>query len=115
MAESLKVVNISDQLERLRSEIVTVDFMEFDHMRIFVKRAVANLKGRNRYPRGAYEHSNFYIGRSVTRLSFFQLYCSHFQMNMLRKVLKAEMREPYKYYIQGNDLHVYLRGEPANK
>lgn len=106
-----KVIRIGDHFERNENEIVTIDFIEFDHMRLFVKRAIRNMKNRNRYPKGAYEHSNFYVGRRVTRLSFFDVYCSQFQMNKLRKMLADEMHEEsYRYALDGNNLHVYLRG-----
>lgn len=105
-----KVIRIGDHFERKESEIVTVDFIEFDHMRLFVRRAVQNMKNRNRYPKGAYDASNFYIGRYVTRLSFFNVYCSAFQMNKLAKMLSDEMHTPeYRYAVDGNNLHVYLR------
>lgn len=90
-------------------EIVTCDFTELTEIRQtvreLVKRYRKKLQGTHR---GNYDYSGFYVGRGVTRLSFFNLYVSQFQM---RRIV-SELVLQYKHNImaEGNNLHIYLRG-----
>ena len=98
-------------IDERKQELVLVDFLEFDHYRSEVQKVVANFRKRNLYPKGAYDKSNFYIGRKVTRISFYSLYVSQFQMAKLVRHLGIVFHDVnYKYYTEGTDLHVYFRG-----
>jgi len=117
MAEQAEVVSLGahkrkKEKKEKKEELVIVDFLEFDAYRATVQRLVSTLRMRNRYPKGAYDTSTFYIGRRVMRISFRQLYVSQFQMQKLLRLLKSEFSDvAYKYYVEGTDLHIYLRGE----
>ena len=86
---------------KYKEEIVSVDFMEIDNIRAAVRAMVKE--------RGAYDYSRWYIGRGVTRLSFFSIYVSVFQMRRLVNRLKESF--PYDMFVYNRDLHIYMRGK----
>lgn len=93
------------------AQMVAVDFLELDAMRICIRRALQAMKRAPRFRRGTYDYSRFYIGRYLTRFSFHGLYCASAQVPAVLAALGAEFSgENYAFIREGQTIHVYLRG-----
>jgi len=92
----------------MTEELVTVDFAQLDKMRIKIREIVKRVKETDKY---AWSHSGFYIGRGVTRFTFYEINVNQFQMTNLLNEVANEFPDCLCYKAHRN-LYVYLRGNP---
>jgi len=98
------------------SKLVTVDFLELDDMRLTLQRISVERKWREKFPgwfkrnKTAYESSGFYIGRGITRFTFYNIRADYSEINHVLSVFKEKYKE-YHVSGYGHDIVVFLRKE----
>ena len=89
-------------------EMVSVDFIEFDEIRTFVKNWIKDY--RKKYPRkgGSWITSGFYVGRTTTSCYIREINAPYLVVTRILHAVRAEFPE-YKAYRDGNNMRIYLR------
>ena len=96
--------------------MIIVDFLELDDMRLEIIKIAKEDNWKEQYPnmwrnsKAPYEHSGFYVGRGITRFTFYSLKAGYKEIN--RVVARFREKYPeYKIITFEYSLIVYLRGE----
>ncbi len=92
--------------------LIEVNFEELDAAREKVKQIVERIKGTRLY---AYERSEFYIGRGLTRFSFHNINVNVMQMKKILYEVSSTLPIQYNVVRLGSSLHIYPRGLPRNR
>jgi hypothetical protein len=95
-------------------------FQQIDELRAVFKESIKEIKltrakklNSPYTPTSTYRASNFYIGRNLTRLSFYDCAVGFFYLTKV-KYRMASLYPQFKYHIDGVNVHVYLRGDRRN-
>ncbi len=87
--------------------LIKVNFEELDAAREKVKQIVERIKGSRIY---AYDRSEFYIGRGLTRFSFHSINVNVMQMKRIVAEVSSILPKSYEIVKLDNSLHIYPRG-----
>jgi len=111
--DNAKVIQLVTKHQAER-EVFKKYFSKFREIRDALKRLIKENKQQPRYrnKRACYDRSAFYIGKGITRLSFYCCYVHHYAMKDLVDRLQSRINlTGMSLFSQGRDLHIYLRKE----
>lgn len=111
-AENAKVFKLMTKKQRMEREVFEEYFKQFGEVRDALKKLIKEYKQQPRYrsKRACYDRSAFYIGKGITRLSFYGCYVHQYAMKDLVDRLQSRVDlTGASLFAQARDLHVYLR------
>lgn len=115
MAETAKVLQMKDHKKKFDKSIIQAYFKRFDEIRTALKESIKNTTAKKRRfhrKKTGYERSTFYIGKGITRLSFYGLNAHRYEMETVVTDLQSRCDlTDTSIFAAGRDLHIYLRKE----
>jgi hypothetical protein len=119
VARIAKVIKIDDRKNRIDKSMIQEYFTRFNDIRNALKESLKKkTKNTRRFhkKKSGYERSAFYIGKSITRLSFYGLNAHRYEMETVVTDLQSRCDlTGTSTFAQGRDLHIYLRKENKEK
>ena len=92
-------------------------FRQFDELKAVIRESIKetklNISKRVNHPytsRSTYSTYQFYIGRGVTRITFYECSIGMFYLIKVKHRMTA-LYPQFRFYIHGGNFSIYLRGE----
>jgi len=111
-ANAAKVLRLTTKKQRMERKVFKEYFRQFDEVRAALKKLIKEYKQQPRYrsKRSCYDRYAFYIGKGITRISFYGCYVHQYAMKDLVDRLQSRVDlTGASLFAQARDLHVYLR------